>query len=38
MLKQSVKVKLEQLKLKGFHRSAESQLDQICTKAKIIPK
>lgn len=29
MLKQSVKEKLEQLKLKGFLRSAESSLDQI---------
>lgn len=29
MLKQSVKVKLEQLKLKGFLRSAESSLDQM---------
>lgn len=36
MLKQFVKVKLEQLKLKGFHRSTESQLAPICTKAKII--
>ena len=29
MLKQSVKDKLEQLKLKGFLRSAESYLDQM---------
>ena len=38
MLKQSVKDKLEQLKLKGFLRIAEASLDQMLPQLKCIER
>ena len=36
MLKKSVKDKLEQLKLKGFLRSADSSLDQMISQGALL--